>query len=160
MSNPDQAGTLLSNAHPLEVDFFHAWTILLTKFSSNSNLVASRHIEREKKSASFLGVSSVWKPKNETSASDQWVSRNGPWERIALTWRTLGGVSEKNVSSPFPWYLARNQNRSCSPWIALAPARTCLVRGREKLTLGWRAWLKKAFATLHNEYGSFLNEAG
>ena len=71
VSNRDQAGTLLSNARRLEVDFLDAWAILLTKFSSNSNLVASRHIEREKNSASFLGVSSVWKTKNETSASDQ-----------------------------------------------------------------------------------------
>lgn len=55
VSNCGKAETLLSNARRLEVDFLHSRAILLPKFSSKSNLAASRHIEREKNSASFLG---------------------------------------------------------------------------------------------------------
>ena len=63
---------------------------------------------------------------NTTPASDQRVSRNGPWERIALTQRTPGRVSENNVF--FFFYLSRDtyQNRSNRSRIAHESARTRL----------------------------------
>ena len=46
-------------------------------------------------SASFLGVSSVENGKRDCT-SHHGVSRNGPWERLPWTRRTLGRVDEKN----------------------------------------------------------------
>ena len=45
--------------------------------------------------ASFLGVLSVENGKRDYT-SNQGVSRNGPWERLTWTQRTLGKVNEKN----------------------------------------------------------------
>ena len=50
---------------------------------------------------SFLGVSSVWWKMENAPASDQGVLHNGPWERLALTQRTMGGMFFPRLSHQY-----------------------------------------------------------